>query len=297
LASDLAQLRSDTVGPWSEHVKLAVLRSYLQSYMRVMEKQHWCTGGVHYIDGFAGTGQPFARGEDRRVDGSPRIALDLSQPFDSYTFIEREPWRVERLEELCSEYPHLKTHVIRGDCNEVIPRQVTPVVRREHYARGFAFLDPFALQLKCSTIEAIAETRGIEVVINVATLAMNRNGLPNDPRKLTQAHTDRMDGAWGDHSWYDLIYDERQGLWGPEVVKAGTTSAERLGRLFAQHRLAKIFRFVSEPRVVRDSGGRPIYCLVHASPNPVGKKIADAVLRKERPLPAAAPATLPLFPQ
>jgi three-Cys-motif partner protein len=205
---------------WSEYDKLAVLGSYLQPYMRVMRKQDW-SGGVHYIDGFAGTGEPQARGEDRLVAGSPRIALDLSQTFDTYTFIDSEAWRVEHLRALCARYPHLTTEVILGDCNEVIPERVTPVVRWEHYARGFAFLDPFALQLQYSTIEAIAETRAIEVVINVATLAMNRNGLPNDPRKLTQAHIDRMDGAWGDHSWFDLIYPEQPGLLGPERPKVG----------------------------------------------------------------------------
>lgn len=192
--------------------------------------------------------------------------------------------------------PHRTTDVIPGDCNEIIPQQVTPVVRWEHYARGFAFLDPFALQLKYSTIEAIAETGAIEVLINVATLTMNRNGLPNDPRKLTERHFELMDGAWGNRSWLDLIYPVQPGLLGPERVKWGKTSALRLGRLFAQHRLAKIFKFVSEPHVVRNSSGQPIYCLVHATPNPVGNKIAGAVLRKERPLPPPKPVTLPLFP-
>src|SRR4029079_7242651 len=100
-------------------------------------------------------------------------ALDLPQSFDSYKFIEREPWRVERLQALCDQYPHLNTNVISGDCNEVITQRVTPVVRREQNARGFAFLDPFGLHLKYSTIKAIAETRAIEVVINLPTMAIN----------------------------------------------------------------------------------------------------------------------------
>ena len=113
MASDLSRLRSDTVGPWSEHNKLDINRLYLPAYMRVMDRQrHWCTGGVHYVDAFAGTGQPIARGEDRLVDGSPVIAMSLPQPFDSYTFIEREHWRAERLRELCARFPHLNTRVI-----------------------------------------------------------------------------------------------------------------------------------------------------------------------------------------
>jgi three-Cys-motif partner protein len=288
--------RRDIIGPWSECDKLAVLQSYLRAYMSVLRKQARFSGGVHFIDGFAGTGEPQARGEDRLVAGSPRIALDLAQPFDRYTFIESEQWRVERLRTLCGQYPHFTIDVIQGDCNEIIPQRVTPVVRWEHFSRGFAFLDPFALQLKYSTIEAIAETRAIEVLINVATLTMNRNGLPNDPKILTERHFKLMDGAWGDRSWYDLIYCEQPGLWGPVPIKAGTTSAERLGRFFAEHRLSKLFRYVSEPHVVRSSKGQPIYCLVHATPNPIGNKIATHVLKKERPLPPPKPVTLPLFP-
>jgi three-Cys-motif partner protein len=298
LACDLSRHRSDTVGPWSEHIKLDINRLYLPAYMRVMEPQrHWCTGGIHYIDAFAGSGQPIARGEDRLIDGSPVIAMSLPQPFDSYTFIEQEPWRAERLRAVCARFPDLNTRVIEGDCNSVIVNQVTPVVRREHKARGFAFLDPFAMHLDYATIAAIADTQAIEVVLNLPTMAMNRNGLPNDPRKLTPSHYRRMDGLWGDRSWFDLIYQERQGLWGAQLVKAGRSGAERLGRLFKEHRLDPIFDFVGEPLVVPNSSGIPIYCLIHASPNKTGSMIASDVFRKSRPLPPStpAPATLPLF--
>jgi three-Cys-motif partner protein len=264
--------------------------------MRVMDRQrHWCTGGIHYIDAFSGTGQPIARGQNRLIEGSPVIAMSLPQPFDTYTFIEREPWRAERLREVCAEFPHLNTRVIEGDCNPVIVDRVTPVVRRERRARGFAFLDPFAMHLEYATIAAIAETKAIEVVLNLPTMAINRSGLPKNPRKLTASHYRRMDTIWGDRSWFDLIYQERPGLWGAQLVKAGTTSTERLGRLFVEHRLAPIFDFVGEPLVVRNSSGTPIYCLIYASPNETGAKIAADVFRASRPVPPPAPATLPLF--
>jgi three-Cys-motif partner protein len=296
LASALAQLRSDTVGPWSEHVKLDLNRRYLPAYMQVMARQRdWCTGGVHYVDAFAGSGQPLARGEDRRIDGSPVIAMSLDQPFDSYTFIEREPWRAARLRELCAQFPHLDTRVIEDDCNPVITNQLTPVIRWEHHARGFAFLDPFGMHLNYATIEAISETQAIEVVLNLPTMAINRNGLPNDPRKLTSSHFERMDSIWGDRSWFGLVYEERPGLWGAELVKASRTSTERLGRLFKEHRLDRLFEFVGEPLVVRSSTGQPIYCLIYASPSRTGAKIAADVFRMSRPAPPPIPANLPLF--
>ena len=296
MASGPSRLRIDTVGPWSEHIKLDINRRYLPAYMRVMDRQRdWCTGGVYYIDAFSGTGQPIARGENRLIDGSPVIAMSLAQPFDSYTFIELKQWRAERLRAVCARFPHLNTRVIEGDCNSVIVNQVTPVVRRERRARGFAFLDPFAMHLEYATIKAIAETKAIEVVLNLPTMAINRNGLPNDPGKLTESHFERMDSIWGDRSWYDLVYQERPGLWGAQLVKAGRTGTERLGRLFVEHRLAPIFDFVGDPLVVPNSSGIPIYCLIYASPNKTGAKIADDVFRTSRPLPPPAPATLPLF--
>ncbi|MDQ2653469.1 MAG: three-Cys-motif partner protein TcmP, partial [Chloroflexota bacterium] len=254
-----------------------------------------CTGGVHYIDGFAGTGQPHLRGEGRPIDGSPVIAMSLPRPFDSYTFIEQEPWRAEQLRRLCAEYPHLNTRVIEADCNDVIVNQVTPVVRWENRARGFAFLDPFAMNLNYATIKAIAGTRAIEIILNLPTMAMNRTNLPNDARKLTSEQYERMDVFWGDHSWFDLIYEKRDGLWGPEYLKAGTTSAERLSRLFIDHRLKPLFPHVTDPLIVKNTTGQPIYSLIFASPNATGKKIADHVFRTSQPVQRPAPATLPLF--
>ena len=266
--------------------------------MAIMAKRRALfTGGVHYIDGFSGTGELSARDEERRIDGSPLIALSLPDPFDSYTFIELDPWRAEKLREVCARYPHLNTRVIAADCNEVIVNEVTPSVRWERFARGFVFLDPFGMNLEFATIEAIAETRALEVIINLPTMAMNRNGLPNDPRKLTPLHFLRMDRLWGDRSWYDLIYEERPGLWGPEPVKVGTTGTKRLGQLFKRHRLEPIFNYVGEPLVVPNSSGVPIYCLIHASPNETGAKIARDVFGSARSIPVPEATTLPLFAQ
>ena len=295
MASDPSSLRTDIVGPWAE-TKLDLNRRYLPAYMQIMVRQRdWCTGGVHYIDGFAGTGQPVIRGEGRHIDGSPLIAMGLRQPFDSYTFIELSPWRAKQLRRLCAEFPHLNTQVIEADCNAVIGNQVTPVVRWERRARGFAFLDPFAMDLDYATIKAIAGTGAIEVVLNLPTMAINRTGLPNEPRKLTASHYERMDNIWGDRGWFALIYEERAGFWGPEFVKTARTSTERLGRLFVEHRLKPLFPYVGEPLIVKNTTGQPIYSLIYASPSETGKKIADYVFSTSQPVPPPAPATLPLF--
>ncbi len=295
MADDLAPHRDDDIGPWSEH-KLDLLARYVPAYMRIMAKQRstWCRGGVHYVDAFAGTSRPRARDEDRYVKGSPRIALELAQPFDTYTFIEKEPWRAARLRELAAEYPDRVIEVVEGDCNDVILRDVVPKIRHEQQARGFVFLDPFGMQLRWDVIEAIAETRALEVVLNFPTMALNRAGLPTAAGALTSDHTRRMNVVWGSEGWREPLYGRRPTLWGEEVeIKRRPTNAEHLGRLFAQQRLSTVFSHVSEPLVIRNSRNADLYCLIFAGPNENGAKIAGDVFGRRHHL-QPPPVALPL---
>ena len=78
--------KTDTIGRWSLE-KLDLLKKYLLAYVTVLKKQG-SIKGYEYIDGFAGTGRPKTRDEQRYVEGSPRVALSLSTPFTKYHFIE-----------------------------------------------------------------------------------------------------------------------------------------------------------------------------------------------------------------
>lgn len=199
--------QDDTVGPWSEG-KLELLKKYLNAYTRIMQNQSWCRNGYHYIDAFAGTGRPRARDEDeeRYIDGSPRIALAIQHPFHSYTFIEKEPWRVQRLRELQKEFPDRDIRICQGDCNQVIVSEITPCIRREYFNRGLIFLDPFSMNTEWSTLEQIAETRALEVYLNFPVMALNRTALLNDPDALTDTQVQRMNRFWGSIEWRGDIY-------------------------------------------------------------------------------------------
>ena len=54
-----------------------------------MKNRDWCKG-YYYIDAFAGTGKPQAKDEERFIDGSPRCALTIQNPFTGYFFIEKK---------------------------------------------------------------------------------------------------------------------------------------------------------------------------------------------------------------
>jgi three-Cys-motif partner protein len=285
--------RVDEIGSWSEYIKHDILRRYLPARRAILDKRKgWFPGGDHYVDGFAGAGIARLRDEDRLINGSPRIALELTQPFDRHWFIEQTSWRVERLREMMAEYPDRAVTVLEGDCNQLIVEHVVPVVRAEHRARGFALLDPCAIDLDWATIQAIARTGAFEILVNLPTMAFNRGVLLNDIDNVTPKQVERMTRAWGSDEWLDL-YEERQGLWETRRVKLGPTGAKRLGRSFKERRLALEFPFVSEPLVVCNTTGRPIYCLIFAGPNETGWKIASDVFRKPIQLPDSPPVLPP----
>ena len=135
--------------------------------------------------------------EERFIDGSPRVALTIQHPFNSYTFIEKSPWRVQRLQALQQEFPTRSIRILEDDCNRAITTEVTPRIRYEHFNRGLILLDPFSMNVEWPTIEQIAETKALEVFMNFPVMALNRTALPNDPNTLTIAQIERMNRFWG----------------------------------------------------------------------------------------------------
>jgi three-Cys-motif partner protein len=270
--------QNDIIGPWSED-KLQLLRKYLRAYTVIMHGQRWCRNGYHYIDAFAGTGSPRARDEERYIDGSPRVALTIQRPFHSYTFIEKTPWRVQRLWELAEEFPDQAISIREGDCNRIITTEVTPRIRYEQFNRGLIFLDPFGMDIEWSTIEQIAETRALEIFMNFPVMALNRTVLPNDPNVLTEAQIKRMNRFWGSTEWRGDIYEAVPTLFGPVETKICRTTGQRLGRLFTK-RLEEVFPYVTAPLVMTNSKNAPLYCLIFAGHNSTGAKIVREIFQR-----------------
>ena len=273
--------QEDIIGPWSED-KLQLLRKYLNAYTIIMKDQRWCRNGYHYIDAFAGTGRPRARDEERYIDGSPRVALTIQHPFHSYTFIEKTPWRVQRLRKLKDEFPDRDIRIREGDCNRIIVTEITPHIRYERFNRGLIFLDPFGMDVEWSTIEQIAETQALEIFMNFPVMALNRTALLNDPNALTEAQIKRLNRFWGSTEWRGDIYTEVPTLFGPVEMKIRRTTGRRLGQLFKK-RLEEVFPYVTEPLVMTNSKNAPLYCLIFAGHHPTGAEIVqDIFWRYER---------------
>jgi three-Cys-motif partner protein len=107
---------ADSVGPWAKE-KLEALGRYLDFYTKVLKNQPWQT---IYVDAYAGGGRALLRAPAREaapllqdqpdaelvqlISGSPRVALEVANPFNRYVLIEPDPTRAARLEALREQY-------------------------------------------------------------------------------------------------------------------------------------------------------------------------------------------------
>jgi len=103
--------------------------------MQIFKNQSWAT--TWYVDAFAGTGRIASHprtsseaydGETEEqevrqfLDGSARVALSTSPPFDHFLFIERSRTKVKQLQDLRVEFPDVanRINVVQAEANSYL---------------------------------------------------------------------------------------------------------------------------------------------------------------------------------
>lgn len=269
----------DVIGPWTE-VKLDILREYAGPYSQILTAR----GFYHfYIDAYAAGGSHISGSTGEVVPGSPLVALSTKPPFRQYHFIDADADRVAQLHQYARGRSDV--HVHSGDCNEILIRDVFPLVRYEDRKRGLCLLDPYNIDLSWNVVATAGRMKSIEIFVNFMVMDMNMNVLLRDPAKADAAQIARMDRFWGDRSWREVAYEvSRQGsLFGePEQIKVESAN-EKIAEAYRK-RLIDVAGFAYAPQPLRfvNSLGATIYYLFFASPNKTGDKIVEDIFTKHR---------------
>jgi len=289
------------VGPWAAE-KLEFLGKYLSAYTTILRKQEWCDGYL-YIDAFAGAGRTevrasengsvraedllfdvseFGRDDDEAqtyIDGSPYVALGIEHQFSRYYFVEKNPERVSRLNDIKTEFSSTRNiNVVSGDAIQAISKIVSNSGYDWRSHRAVIFLDPFGMQVPWNIIEKIAETRAIEIILNFPVGMAIQRLLPRSG-VFTAEQRERLNRYFGLVEWEEVIYQRSIDLFGATDVQKVQNSGNRLVSWY-RDRLKLLFGFSSLPRLVRNSRGSHLYYLLFAGPNENGAKIASEVLRQ-----------------
>jgi three-Cys-motif partner protein len=234
----------------------------------------------HYIDAFAGPGIAVYRNDPEIVtylEGSPLRILAIQPEFDHVWLIDRNTARLARLRANITErgIPNNRFSMARGDANSQIRTIIAGLASNE---RALVFLDPYGLQVEWSTVESLAASNKVDILINYSLMGITRNlrrigGPTQEFRRLLSRVMKRV-------SWIDQIYTEQGTLLGDPVLVRGTLEAAVVAQHY-QEDLKEIFATVSAPAIMTNSRGSPIYALVFASQNKTAaSRIMNSVVAK-----------------
>ncbi len=288
-------------GRWTEE-KLERLRKYLVAYRTIFKSNERASNfRTTFVDAFAGTGS-FTMTKDASdasvtstadvydeeaqsfQKGSAQIAIEVEPSFDQYLFVEKKTAYIQELEKLRSQFPNKadQINIVPGDANVVLKDWCQRTDWRTN--RAVIFLDPYGMAVEWSTIEAIADTRAVDLWLlfplgQAVNRLLTRSGLPSG------AWAERLTRFFGTEEWKEAFYRPRQqlSLFDTEETLEKGVNLEGIGQYFVD-RLSTIFVQVAEnPLPLRNSRNVPIYLLCFAAANPKGAptavKIAQHILR------------------
>ncbi len=259
-------------GAWTL-LKLAVLENYLSAFTVALKNQNF---RLVYVDAFAGTGRCDVKmaGSTTTVDGSARIALQVNPPFDHCCFMELAPKKLAALQSLATEYSDRSIEIIHGDANSALRDLCGKFDWRN--TRAVLFLDPYGLHVEWATLQAIADTKAIDVWYLFPYSGLYRQAAKKaeniDPEK--EAAITRILGT---DDWRKKFYEpEKQlSIFGDEGETRAASHSQMLK--YVSERLKGVFPAVSEPKIFCQSTGAPLFALYFAASNPSPRAFGLAI--------------------
>lgn len=268
----MAGPRIDEIGPWSE-VKLDLLKRYAVEYSKILTNQRNPSFFHVYIDAFAGTGFHLSETTGEMVLGSPLNALLVQPPFREYHLIDLDGDKIAGLNKMIGKREDVFLH--KGNCNQILLRDVFPRVLREDFKRGLCLFDPYALTLDWEVVQRAGEMQSLDIFVNFPIYAININVLHHDPKTVLPQNIERMTAYWGDESWLEVAYAKSAGLFGDMEEKV---TNHRLAEAFRE-RLKKVagFKKVPQPLAMRNSKNSVVYYLFFASHKDTAEHIVSYI--------------------
>lgn len=292
-------------GNWTEQ-KMEIVVSYAKAYLTIMNAQKWAK--TIYFDGFAGSGSI----SEERMIGAPvnstlfgdipelSTQLEFSEiikkgtalrildiikpkPFDMYYFVEKNETHFRELKaQVELNYADRNAHVVREDCNDKLVSMASFLSKNKSH-KALAFIDPYGMSVKWSSIEAL-KGLGVDLWILVPT-GVGANRLLVRDGEIPESWLSTLESFLG------ITRDEIMKQFYRQVtvrclftneetsiISKEADTVNKLGRLYTT-KLQEVFKFVSEPFVLRNSTNSIMYHFMMATNNKAALDIANDVIK------------------
>ncbi len=263
-------LYTPEVREWSMK-KYTLVRSYCDIFtagMRYKWKQ------LVYIDLFAGAGYAKITETGKYYLSSALLAMSIPNPFTKYIFCEQDKARFEALKaRVDRDFSHLDVTLINGDSNKCIDEVVKaiPKYNKTNTLLPFCFVDPYSLNLKFSTIDALGKGLMDFLILQALHMDANRN-LDNYMRDENTKIADYL----GMDNWRNLFEEDAM------------TNRKNFVKFLADHFQAKMVELGYQTKkhmhqIRSKERNLPLYYLSFYSKHERGEKFFEAVKKRASP--------------
>ena len=191
--------------------------------------------------------------------------------------MEKDLEKYRSLQALMGEYPDLSTQLTWGDCNSVVVDWAKSLDRRTD--RADVFLDPFALEVNWTTVEALGRSGVVDLWLWFPLWAVNRL-LKSDDFPIDR-HEKALKRVHGGDAWRRLYHESVMAdFWGE--VKREVCREDRLAVVdLYREQMLGCFHNVSQSSDgwFYNNKGQPLYVLLFVCSNPCGSEVAMKIAK------------------
>ena len=269
-------------GSWTE-LKIEILETYVKQYLTVFKNQP--KQQLLYFDGFAGSGDIEVEGADEAskhiIEGAAVRILKIDEPrgFDMYYFVEKKKKLAQSLEEKIKlEFPSKTAYVQAEDCNKKL-KDLAKFLRSERGKKFkvLGFIDPKGMQLEWASLEIL---RGLPIDLWILNPTSGTNRLLVRKGEMDEIWLKRLELFLGMEKTDILnhFYKRTNTLFGDLDVVKELDPINKLHDLYASRIAGSIFKYVSNPKVLRNNSGSPLFHFFMATNNEIALRIANSVV-------------------
>lgn len=269
-------------GSWTE-IKIEILETYVKQYLTVFKNQP--NQKLLYFDGFAGSGDIEIDNADESskhtIEGAAVRILKIDKPraFDMYYFVEKKKKLAESLEKkIKSEFPNKNFYVQAKDCNQKLI-DLAKFLRSDKgkMYKVLGFIDPKGMQLQWSSLEVL---RGLSIDLWVLNPTSGTNRVLVRKGEMDESWLKRLELFLGmkRNDILNHFYTKRHTLFGDLDIVKENDPINKLHELYASRIAGNIFKYVSNPKLLRNTSGSPLFHFFMATNSEIALRIANSVV-------------------
>lgn len=269
-------------GSWTEN-KISILETYAKQFLMVFKNMP--NQKLLYFDGFAGSGDievdSDSEEEKSIIEGAAIRILrtDMPRGFDMYYFVEKKKNLALSLEaKIKSDFPNKKCYVQSKDCNQKL-KDLAKFLRSEKGKpyKVLGFIDPKGMQLEWASLEIL---RGLSIDLWILNPTSGTNRVLVRKGEIDESWLKRLELFLGMNreEIKNHFYSKRQTLFGDLDIVKDNDPINRLHELYASRIAGNIFKYVSNPKVLRNNSGAPLFHFFMATNSEIALRIANSVV-------------------